>query len=407
MCRSSIFMGRTGLRMNMAWKKLKRFVFKVGGAVGLAGVLALQGCAMVPGFGSASPIDADEALPADFQYLSADGAPEGVITSISSALIRTLAQRDQKQPLPSDVSALLGAPQPYTIGPGDVIGVIVYEHPELLPSAGAVISQQADPTGVNVAPGFIVSSGGEISFPYIGRIKLEGLTEISSSDLITKRLAEYIKDPQVTVRIQSFRSRRAYVEGEVKNPGLQIFTDVPMTLAEAISRSGGITTNGDRAFVTLTRNEVTTILNLPFMQTKGIDASRIPLKNGDVINVHNRDESRVYVMGEILHPSALLMRNGKLSLNEALGNAGGPNSATASTSQIYVIRNNAQGNPQIYHLNARNPAALALADRFPLRARDVVYVDSVPLVTWNRIVSLILPSAQVVYFGSEAAAVQK
>ena len=363
-----------------------------GWIAALAGAMLLQGCA--PGFGSTNPYEPESALPPEFQYLPADGAPEGVITSISPALVRTLAEAD-KGGIPSEVKALFGEAPVYTIGPSDVIGVIVYDHPELLPNAGAVISQQIDPTGIAVAPGFIVSSSGEISFPYIGRVKLQGLTEIEASDLIAKRIATYIKDPQVTVRIQSFRSRRVFVEGEVRTPGLQIFTDVPMTLAEGLNRAGGITSNGDRSFVTLTRGETTTLINLPKLQEQGADASRIPLQNGDIVQVRNRDESKVYVMGEILRPSALLMHNGRLTLNEALGESGGPNLVSSNTGQIFVIRNNARGLPAIFHLNARNPAALALAERFPLQPRDVVYIDNVPLVTWNRLVSLILPSAQV------------
>jgi polysaccharide biosynthesis/export protein len=96
----------------------------------------------------------------------------------------------------------------------------------------------------------------------------------------------------------------------------------------------------------------------------------------------------------------LLMRNGHLSLNEALGEAGGPNLLTANTSQIYVIRNSASGaSPAVFHLNAAEPAALALADTFALRPRDVVYIDPVPLVNWNRIISLILPSTQALSAG--------
>lgn len=375
------------------------FAKKAGVVFGMICLLSLQGCG-VPGFGFATAIDNDQSLPAEYQYLSVDGAPDGVITSISPALVRTLNQTQTKQ-IPPDITSLFGAPTTYTIGPGDVVGIVVYDHPELLPNAGAVISQQTDPTGISVASGFIVSATGEISFPYVGRVTLQGLTEIQASDVISRKISEYIKDPQVSVRIQAFRSRRAFVEGEVKTPGLQVFTDVPMTLAEAISRSGGITATGDRSFVTLTRGEQTHVLNLPMLQELGRDASRIPLRNGDVINVRSRDESKVYVMGEVLRPSALLMRNGKLSLNEAIGESGGPNLLTSNTGQIYVIRNSAQGNPQIYHLNAKNPVALALADRFPLKPRDVVYIDPVPLVMWNRIVSLILPSAQVLYFGNE------
>ena len=279
----------------------------------------------------------------------------------------------------------------------------MYDHPELLQTNAAVISQGGDPTGISSAPGFIVGADGQITFPYVGRLKVEGLTEIEASELLAKRLTRVIKDPQVTVRIQSFRSRRAYVEGEVRTPGTQIFTDVPMTLPEAINRAGGITPNGDRSFVTLTRNNGTTLINLMQMQELGLSANGILLQNGDTITVRHRDENKVYVMGEIAKPSALQMRNGRLSLNEAIGEAGGPNLATANTGQVYVIRNTTQGTPAVFHLNASTPSALALADTFALRPRDVVYIDPVPLVSWNRIISLVLPSAQVLSTGRTIA----
>jgi polysaccharide biosynthesis/export protein len=189
------------------------------------------------------------------------------------------------------------------------------------------------------------------------------------------------------------------VEGEVRTPGTQIFTDIPMTLPEAINRAGGVTVAGDRSFVTLTRNNQTTLINLMQLQELGASANRILLQSGDVVTVRHRDESKVYVMGEIARPSALQMRNGRLSLNEALGEAGGPNLLTANTGQIYVIRNSPQGAPAVFHLNASNPSALALADTFAMRPRDVVYIDPVPLVNWNRIISLILPSAQALSLG--------
>lgn len=51
---------------------------------------------------------------------------------------------------------------------------------------------------------------------------------------------------------------------------------------------------------------------------------------------------------------------------------------------------------EIYHSDAHSPVAFALAEGFELQARDVVYVDPVPLVRWNRVISLMLPSAQAV-----------
>lgn len=357
---------------------------------------------MVPGMGTAEPYQVAEDLPPKFQYLP-DAAPEDRITPITPALVRTFAKTAPKT-LPPEVNALFGKPQRYTIGPGDVVGVIVYDHPELLPNAGAVISQQTDPTGVSVAPGFIVDSSGEIAFPYVGRVRVAGLTEAEAGELISKLIVTQVREPEVTVRIQSFRSRRVYVEGEVRSPGSQIVTDVPMTLSEAINRAGGITANGNRAAVTLVRDGNSIDVDLTRLREAGRDGNDIPLKSGDTVRIAHREDAKVYVMGEILRPSALTMRsNGRLNLNEALGEAGGPILTTSNPGQIFVIRQGATGLPAIFHLDAKNPAALVLARQFRLEPQDVVYVDPVPLVRWNRVISLILPAAQVVNLGGETA----
>jgi len=362
--------------------------------------LMAQGCAVVtaPGFDYADPKQRTSITLGQYVPADADNPPAGVVTPITPALVQAQAQA-RPRGIDPEIQRLFAEAKPYPIGPSDLFGLIVYDHPELLPNAGAVISQQSDPTGISAAPGFIVGADGQVSFPYVGRIKVEGLTEIEASELLARRLARVIKDPQVTVRIQSFRSRRTYVEGEVRTPGTQVITDIPMTLLEAINRAGGITPAGDRSFVTLTRNNQTTLINLMQLQEMGVNPNRILLQNGDVVTVRHRDETKVYVMGEISRPSALQMRNGRLSLNEALGEAGGPNLVTANAGQIYVIRNSPQGTPSVFHLNAKTPTALALADTFALRPRDVVYIDPVPLVNWNRIINLILPSAQALITG--------
>lgn len=365
----------------------------------LLAVLA-QGCAVVtaPGFDYADPKQRTSVTLGRYVPADADNPPQGMVIPITPALVQAQMQ-SRPRSIPLDVQALLAETRPYTIGPSDVIGVVVYDHPELSPTGGTVITQGGDPTGISAAPGFIVGADGQVFFPYVGRIRVEGLTEIEASELLARRLSRVIRNPEVTVRIQSFRSRRAYVEGEVRAPGAQIFTDVPMTLQEAISRAGGISAAGDRSFVTLTRGSRNTVIDMMELQELGVNANRIPLHSGDILTVHHRDERKVYVMGEIARPSALQMRNGRLSLNEALAEAGGPNLNTANTGQIYVIRNTPQGSPAIFHLNAKAPSALVLADTFALRPRDVVYVDPVPLVSWNRILGLVLPSAQAVGTG--------
>jgi polysaccharide export outer membrane protein len=102
------------------------------------------------------------------------------------------------------------------------------------------------------------------------------------------------------------------------------------------------------------------------------------------------------VLGEVLRPITQTLRDGRLTLNEALGESGGVNPTSGDPRQIFVVRAANTAQPEIYHLDASSPIAYALAEGFELQARDVVYVDPVPLVRWNRVISLILPSASAV-----------
>jgi polysaccharide export outer membrane protein len=198
------------------------------------------------------------------------------------------------------------------------------------------------------------------------------------------------------------RSGRIYMDGEVRTPGLQALNDIPMTLPEALGRAGGFTATADRSAIAITRNGSTTTVNLAQLTERGVSPTGILLGNGDLVRVLGREEAKVFVMGEVLRPSTQTLRNGRLTLNEALGDSGGVSPVSGDPRQIFVIRAANRAQPEIYHLDAHSPTAYALAEGFELQARDVVYVDPVPLVRWNRVISLILPSAAVVNNTSSA-----
>jgi polysaccharide export outer membrane protein len=115
------------------------------------------------------------------------------------------------------------------------------------------------------------------------------------------------------------------------------------------------------------------------------------LRQGDWLRVTPRDETKVSVLGEVVRPSMVTTRNGRLSLNEALAEAGGLVPISASPRQIFVVRRDGE-RIRAFHLDAQSPAMLALADRFELQARDIVYVDAAPLALWNRTVALLIPT---------------
>jgi len=388
----------------------------------------LSGCAFAPGFSIGKGTRSKEAPENPYSIStkravppsgasSATGVaspeqapPPGALLPITPELIgqqRAL----QKRGLNQDVTSLFAEAKPYGIGPGDVVNIVVWNHPELvLAPAGSTLTAEASGLSA-VGNGYNVSPEGLIQFPLLGTFKIAGLTENKAREELTRRLAKFLQDPQVTVRVQAYRAGRIYIDGEVRVPGLQAINDIPMTLPEAISRAGGLTAIADRATVSVTRQGATTVINMPQLTALGVNPSRILLAPSDLVRVGSREDTKVYVMGEVIKPMTLPLRNGRLTLNEALGEAGGVNPASGDPRQIYVVRSRngdlgaitpadsaspaAATTPEIYHLDANSPAAYALAEGFELKSRDVVFVDPVSLVQWNRVISLILPSAQV------------
>lgn len=357
----------------------------------IALVSSLGACALSPGmtFNSKHLVD-----PLD---------PNSVaeIKEITPSLV--LADHRARQALLDNdgVSRLVDKTEPYRIGPGDILSIVVWDHPELvLPTQtyaiGTGVTELAFGDTASGIPGYTVSFSGYIQFPYTGLLKVAGLTELQARNLIVNSSGKYIQDPQITVRVLGYRSKRVYVEGEVKTPGTVAINDIPMTLLEAINRAGGILPTGDRSSVYVIRDGRKTRVNLPALIERGQDLNQVMLKSGDIVRVTPRDESKIFVTGEVTTPAAITMRDGRLTLNEALGEAGGPNQLTADSSQVFVVRSTEQATPLVFHLNAASPQAYAVAEKFELQPKDVVFVDTAALVRWNRFISNLFPSAQTV-----------
>lgn len=273
----------------------------------------------------------------------------------------------------------------YRIGPLDQVQVVVWEHPELTSPMG-----QYQPAGQKV------TTEGTLFYPYAGELKVAGLTAQELRLEITKRLSDKIlNDPQVDVRVTGYHSRKAFVTGAVNKPGYVSFDENPMTLPDVIAEVGGFDERADPSFIQLRRGEKTYNIDYIGAFKDNIPIDRILVKPGDQVFVPLRSETerdrKVYVLGEVLRSGIVRMDN-YLSLAEALAASGGVNAVNASAAGIYVIRNSAPDKIDIYQLDAKNAMALAMADRFEMNPRDIVYVDASGLATWNRLLGLISPT---------------
>lgn len=134
--------------------------------------------------------------------------------------------------------------------------------------------------------GYLVDANGDIDFPILGKIHVEGLTRMALTELIKSRLIEgdLIKDPIVTVQ---FLNYKISVIGEVARPGSFTIAGDRITLLEALSMAGDLTIYGrrDRVGVIRESNEKRTIL---FHDLRSVDIFDSPcyyLQQNDIVYV--------------------------------------------------------------------------------------------------------------------------
>jgi polysaccharide export outer membrane protein len=347
----------------------------------IAGALLVQGCAIAPGMTMDEPAELPAGKVVRVQTLTMDLLNE--LDSAHKTEVREMAEEFAIRH------------EEYLIGPGDVIQVIVWDHPELTIPAGSF--RDAETSGQQVG------EDGYMYYPYVGMIKAEGMNVAALRDVLTSRLSRYIQNPQLDVRVIGFRSKRVYVVGEVQTPGVLPLNDLPMTIADAISLSGGLTPSAWKSGVNVSRNGKVYEIDLKALYDHADSTQNLMLKHGDIVNVLDRSQQKVFMMGEVRTPGSVEIINGELTLAAALGEVGGFNQNTANPSAIYVIRGTDDGNPQIFHLDAEFATGMLLADRFDMQAQDVIFVDAAGVSQWNRVVSQLLPSITVIGVANSVA----
>nr|WP_186090170.1 polysaccharide biosynthesis/export family protein [Burkholderia gladioli] len=373
----------------------------------LVAAALLGACATAPGnYINTSRLDEKGSMP-DTHYDVKLITPQLVVS-------QALAQHDSR-PLPADLF-----PDPtqyvYRIEPQDILGVTVWDHPELTTPQGQSFSAGGNTTQTiagalqqpytNALPGQAdpygqtVGADGTIYFPFVGRIRVAGRTAQDVRDELAVKLARYVKNPQIDLRVLSYRSQKVQVTGEVKTPGPLAITDVPLRLVDAITRSGGTTAEADLQRVRLTRDGKFYVLDADAMLDRGEAKENVMLQPGDVINVPDRSDSRVFIMGEVKQPVTVPMLKGKLTIADAITAGGGILDTDANPRQVYVLRDlqDKPDMPDIYRLDMTQPDALMLSSRFQLKPLDVVYVGTAGSVQFNRLLQQIFPTIQSIYY---------
>ncbi len=307
------------------------------------------------------------------------------IEPITPGLIASWQAPDGGQPMSDELRSLI-AEYEYRVGPGDVLSIIVYDHPELTNPGGTERSA--------AEVGNRVQADGTFFYPYIGRVKAEGKTIGEIRTELTQRLASYVTEPQVEVNVATFNAKKVYLSGEVSEPRTLPITSVPLTLVDAISQVGSANPDADWHAVYLNRNGRQERISLFDLMRNGDMTQNRLLQPGDILHVPSAENQAVAVMGQVNRPGSIPLGNERMTLTDAISRSGGIDERSADPSGVFVIRGQEQGNKlaTVYQLDIRNAASFTLGNRFTLQPQDVVYVTTAPIARWNRVISLLLPS---------------
>jgi polysaccharide export outer membrane protein len=200
----------------------------------------------------------------------------------------------------------------YRVGPQDVLNITVFGETEL-------------------SGKYTVEQDGTFTFPLVGRVKAGGVTLREFEQELKKKLADgqFLKNPQLSIAIETYRSQRILVMGEVRAPGEYLLSS-DMTLLAALARAGGTSPAASReALIVRASRQVRDKANNNDAEIIRIDladlqagnvALNVTLQDGDTVNVPKAQS--VFVTGQVKAPGAYAVERGTTVL-QVLSLAGG------------------------------------------------------------------------------------
>ena len=349
----------------------------------IATVLAVAGCTVPRGAGFESEVLAaasgEKAAEANFQ-----------VVRVGPETITQLSGWPQIGALSHNWIGRVEQPASYLIAAGDVVNVSVWDTDDngLLTGVGGRIAQ---------LQGAKVATDGTIFLPFIGDVRVSGMSETHARERIEELYAGTIPSAQVQIVVEPGRVNTVNFVSGVSAPGIYPLADRDVSLLTAMSVAGGVNPAFDNPQVKLFRGShtyttsVERLFNDPRLDTT--------LAGGDRIII--QDDARQFLSlgaagAEAIHP----FTQAEVTALEALSIIGGIESGRANPKGILVLReypNSAlRGDGSgpakadvVFALDLTTADGLFSARNFTLMDNDLVYVTESPITTAQTIIGLI------------------
>lgn len=294
------------------------------------------------------------------------------------------------------------------IGVGDKLDITIFEAgPD-----GLFSTAENKVTNIPV----VVQPNGTGQIPYVGSVKFAGTTIDQARASIVSALKAKAVEPDVTVSLEGNASRTVSVSGDVSKPGVMPLGLAPMHLTEVLAFSGGTSKAPYDSYVTLTRGgKVSKVLLQSLVENPKDD---IYVRPGDQIFVTYEPQTFT-ALGSTRKSAKIDFNASKLSLVEAAALAGGGDVLSADSKGYFVFRYeteavyrqvvgetrfreliskgmlaDAEGRyPIVYRIDMLDPQSYLVAQGFPIRNKDVLYLSRHPASDFIKFVALFNTSA--------------
>jgi len=222
-----------------------------------------------------------------------------------------------------------------------------------------------------------VSEKGKITLPLLGEIEVDELTKAELERKLSQLLEKkYLQNPQVTVFIREYQSKKVYILGAVGKPGSYELLG-RQTVLQLISDAGGLIEDAGDEIIVIRQNKdgpsKTLRMLIDDLILKGDARLNIPLEPNDIVNIPVNKTVFIYVFGQVRRPGALNVKKLNIpTLLQVIAQAGGF-SERASKRRVIIKRTDKDGKEQEIKVNVKDIIKGKKKD-IQLKENDVVYV---------------------------------
>ncbi|GAO54879.1 polysaccharide biosynthesis/export family protein [Novosphingobium sp. MD-1] len=301
------------------------------------------------------------------------------------------------------------------VGSGDVVDIGIWEAPPavLFGSAGgdARLSSSNSTARGTTLPEQMVGRDGMLNVPFVGQVRAAGRTTQEIAREIDRRLVGKAHQPQTIVRIIRNANNNVTVVGDVSSSGRVQLTAKGERLLDVLAAVGGVKQPVGKMTIQITRGDRLASMALETVIRE--PRQNIRLQPDDVVTALFQPFSFT-ALGATTRNEEVPFEGTGINLVQALGRVAGLQDSRADVKGVFIFRfedpaaidpvlaagarSTPDGKiPVIYRVNLKDPATFFVAQSFPIRNHDVLYVSNAPLADIQKFVnvisSTILPAA--------------